>query len=557
MNHLLNHLWQSTVFAAAVALATMAFERNAARVRYWLWLAASLKFLVPFSVLVSVGGEAARPTAAPVFPALTVMQVSTYFAPAPTFPAITPAAAHSYWRIMIAAIWAAGALLLLFRWRRRWRAIRNAARNARPLLINSSLPAFSSRSTIEPGVFGLFRPILLLPEGLAGSLTPEQLQAILSHELCHVRYRDNLTAALHMCVETLFWFHPIVWWIGAKLVEERERACDENVLNRGSQPADYAEGIVNVCKTYLASPLPCVSGITGASLKKRIREIMTWRGTLHLTFMRKSMLAMAGTLAVAVPLGIGLIRAQTLPPPPAYTYEVVSIHKSSPGQRGVWFGPGPGGGIRTQNTSAMDLLTWAYKVRDYQIAGAPAWVKSDRFDVSFTPDKTEAPPSPGTAPKEIETLIGREQQRMQAVLRDRFGLVLRAEMHELPIYALVPAKGGLKLTSSAQPKEGPHLRAGLGRVEGGSVTLRMLADHLSAVLGRPVTDETGTDKQYDFKLEYKPETAVPGGPEETPSPSDAPSIFTALTEQLGLRLEPRKGPVQVYVIEKIEKPAEN
>jgi bla regulator protein blaR1 len=558
MNHLLNHLWQSTVFAAAVALTTVAFERNSARLRYWLWLAASLKFLIPFSVLVSVGGGAARPTAAPFLPALTVVQVSTYFAPASTFPTVPPTAAQSYWRVAIAAIWAAGALLLLIRWYRRWRGARNAARNGRPLLINPSLPALSSPSMTEPGVFGLFRPILLLPEGIGGRLTSEQLQAILDHELCHVRYRDNFTAALHMCVETLFWFHPIVWWIGAKLVEERERACDEDVLNRGSQPVDYAEGIVKVCKTYLESPLPCVSGITGATLRKRIREIMTWRGTLHLTFMRKSMLAIAAAVAVAVPLVIGLIRAQTLPPPPAYTYEVVSIHKSSPDEQRQRIGPGPGGGVRTQNTTAMLLLTWAYQVPDYRIAGAPGWVTSDRFDVSFTPDKPEATLSPGAAPKEIESFLSRNQQRMQAVLRDRFGLVLRAETHELPIYALVPAKGGLKLTPSVDAKNGPSLTADPGRVEGTGVALRLLASQLSVMVGRPVTDETGSgDQQYDFKLEYTPEISVPAAPEVTPPPSDAPSIFTALTEQLGLRLEPRKGPVQVYVIEKIEKPGEN
>ncbi len=558
MNHLANHLWQSTVFALAVALATTAMRRNSARLRYWLWLTASLKFLIPFSLLVSLGGGVARPTAAPVLPALTVVRVSTYFAPAPTFPTAAPASAPSYWPFAIGTLWAAGALLLLFRWLRRWRAIRHATLDAMPLDLHASLPALSSRSMIEPGVFGLFRPILILPQGIANSLTPEQLQAVLAHELCHVRYHDNLTAALHMCVETLFWFHPIVWWIGAKLVEERERACDESVLNRGSQPSDYAQGIVNVCKAYLEWPLPCVSGITGADLKKRIREIMTWRGTLHLTFLRKSILAIVGIAAVAVPVGIGLLRAQTLPPPPAYTYEVVSIHKSSPGQPGSKIGPGAGGGMSARNVTAMQLLTFAYKVRDYQISGAPGWVTSDRFDVNFTPDKTEAAPRPGVAPKEIEAFIGRNQQRMQAVFRDRFGLMLRAETHELPIYALLPAKGGMKLTPSANTALGPSLQGRPGRLTGIGATLRLIASNLSEQLGRPVIDETGSDdRQYDFKLEYMPEIPAPGVPEATTAPADGPSIFTALTEQLGLRLEPRKGPVPVYVIEKIERPSEN
>src|SRR5581483_6219205 len=113
-------------------------------------------------------------------------------------------------------------------------------------------------------------PVLLLPANLFDRLTPGQLHAVIEHELCHVRHRDNLVAALHMFVETVFWFHPMVWWIGKRMVAERERACDEEVLRLGSAPRAYAEGILNVCKSYLPSPLDCASGITGSDLKKRI-----------------------------------------------------------------------------------------------------------------------------------------------------------------------------------------------------------------------------------------------------------------------------------------------
>src|SRR5881409_3678285 len=105
---------------------------------------------------------------------------------------------------------------------------------------------------MEPGVVGLWRPIVLVPAGIDAQLTRAQLEAILAHELCHVRRRDNLTAAIHMVVETIFWFHPPVWWIRARLVEERERACDEAVLRMASDPQVYAEGILNVCRFYLA-----------------------------------------------------------------------------------------------------------------------------------------------------------------------------------------------------------------------------------------------------------------------------------------------------------------
>ena len=95
------------------------------------------------------------------------------------------------------------------------------------------------------------RPILLWPERISQHLETEHLEAILAHELWHVRRRDNLAAALHMMVEAIFWFHPLVWWLGARLMDERERACDEEVLRLGTRPNVYAEGILRVCKLYL------------------------------------------------------------------------------------------------------------------------------------------------------------------------------------------------------------------------------------------------------------------------------------------------------------------
>jgi len=363
-----------------------------------------------------------------------------------------------------------------------------------------------------------------------------------------------------MCVETIFWFHPLVWWIGAKLIEERERDCDESVLKRGSRPEEYAQGIVNVCRWYVESPLLCAAGITGASLKNRIREIMTWRGSIPVSLLRRLMLAAAGFAAVTVPLAIGIIRAQTLTPPPAYTYDVVSIHRSSPDQRGEHIGPGAQGGLRMQNLTAMLILTFAYGVRDYQIAGAPSWASSDRFDVSFTPDKAEPALGPGVAANDLESFLSRQKQRTQAILRDRFGLILRAETHELPIYALILARGGHKLSPPTEVNHGVSLQGGGTQLiaSGPGATMKMLADYLAGELGRPVTNETGLDGLYNFKLEWTRDLqAQPRSPDEPASTTGGPSIFTALTEQLGMRLESRRGPVPVYVIEKIEKPGEN
>ncbi len=557
MNDVLNHLWQSTAFAAAVAVATAGLRRNSPRLRYWLWLAASVKFLVPFSLLVSVGARVQFPPDTPSLRAVTVQQISGYFAPVTVLSAATPTHPSPLWPGVLSAVWLAGALFLLGRWYLRWRMIDIAARQATRFAAQCSVPVYSvhsSTATMEPGAFGIIHPVIVLPEGIAESLTPEQLDAILAHELRHIRYRDNLTAALHMCVEALFWFYPVVWWIGARLMDERERDCDEAVLQQGNQPGDYARGIVQVCEKYMESPLACAAGISGSDLKTRIREIMTWRGSLPITRRGRAMLAGAALVAVSIPFVIGILRAQTLPPPPAYTYDVVSIHKSAAGDTSHLIGPGPQGGWRARNMPVLALIATAYGVQDYQIVGAPGWATSESFDISFTPEKMETGLTADSDLKQIQASMGRNEQRMQAVLRDRFSLVLRAENRELPIYKLVHAKGGPKLPPH-NPAGGPPSLGSNGReITGTNVPVAMLAQLLSQLLNRPVHDETGLTGQYDFEVDWTPDP----GPSDAPGNSGlGPSLFTAIAEQLGLRIESAKGPVQVYVVEKIEHPSEN
>ena len=165
----------------------------------------------------------------------------------------------------------------------------------------------SSAVRLEPGIFGIRKPVLLLPEGITRHLTPAQLDAVLKHELCHVRRRDNLTAAIHMAVETIFWFHPLLWWIRARLVAERERACDEAVLLQGAAAGVYAESILQVCRYYLASPALCVAGVTGADLKRRVAAIMTEVTGRNLTVARKALLAGIALAAITAPLATGML----------------------------------------------------------------------------------------------------------------------------------------------------------------------------------------------------------------------------------------------------------
>jgi uncharacterized protein (TIGR03435 family) len=136
--------------------------------------------------------------------------------------------------------------------------------------------------------------------------------------------------------------------------------------------------------------------------------------------------------------------------------------------------------------------------------------------------------------------------------------VLRVETQELPVYALVQAKGGTKLSAVAGDKPPSfHPNAKTGHIESVGVPLKFLVNFLARDLGRPVNDETGLGDLYDFKLDWDPQMEFSDSVPGALSASMRGSIFGALNEQLGLRLEPKKGPVQVYVIEKIERPSDN
>src|SRR5581483_9015454 len=245
---------------------------------YALWFSASLKFLVPFAVLLSLGRQAA-PVVAPVTPSLATA-VSRLTVPFPEIVWTGGAPEHTSRLPWIPAAWAAGVLIVVGTRVRAWRRIRAVLRTSRRNPLPFPLEVRTSSNAIEPGLIGFWRSTLLLPEGIEDCLTPRQLQAVLAHELCHARRRDNLTAAVHMAVEALFWFHPLVWWIGARLVETRELACDQAVLAGGGEPREYAEAILNVCKRYVESPLACVAGVTGADLKRRIQAMLSARTIL-------------------------------------------------------------------------------------------------------------------------------------------------------------------------------------------------------------------------------------------------------------------------------------
>jgi uncharacterized protein (TIGR03435 family) len=273
------------------------------------------------------------------------------------------------------------------------------------------------------------------------------------------------------------------------------------------------------------------------------------------------------------PLAFGLFGQSSTPP---LTFEVASVKPSATDDRRTMIQIQPGGSLRTGGTSLKMLLTFAYDVREFQITGGPGWINTDRFDIVAKAERSAGAENPPDDPRKMteqqrKTVGDQMRERLRALLAERFQLTLHRETKEQSVYALVVAKGGPKL-QQAQAMEGtgprgPMMRMGRGELSGQGVELEMLTRTLSSQLGRTVIDRTGLKGNFDFKLTWTPEpgqsaTPLGGGPPpgaDAPPPPDAngPSVFTALQEQLGLRLESQKGPVEMLVIDRVEKPSEN
>jgi bla regulator protein blaR1 len=571
---LVGHLWQSTSFGAVVWLATLALRRNGARLRYWLWTAASVKFFVPFSWLVSLGAQFEWRTAAAMARPAAAFMMNEVFAPSMLVTApetVTHQTPVLPW--LLASGWLAGSAAALFWWWRQWLPVRGALHAATPITLPgdynmAGLPVMASPTLLEPGVIGIRRPVLLMPAGLVERLTPAQMHALVAHERCHVRCHDNLVATMHMAVEGIFWFHPLVWWIAVRQVDERERACDEAVLHAGSQPADYAEGILTVCRWALGSPLMCVSGITGSDLRARIETIMAHRVGRQLNATGRILLAVAAVTMLGGPIGLGLLHAAAQSSnAPRPQFDVASI-KRTPEDTGPGadFGPMPGGRLHAWNNSVMNFIGNAYNVPRYRIIGGPDWLTADRYDLEAKAEDAPAAPQ--------------MMLMLQALLEDRFKLKVHRETREGPVYVLKVAKGGPRLSpfkdgtcvdrspgvvlpaSEQRPNCGNNLISRRGanmawvatRIDMGGVT-----SVLALLLRRPVIDKTDVAGFFDVSVELPP--LQPEAGVSVPSAIDTidsgPSIFTVLREQLGLTLESGRGPAEYLVVDSVGRPSEN
>lgn len=437
---------------------------------------------------------------------------------------------------------------------------------------------------LEPSVVGWRHPVLLLPVGIIDALTAPQLHSVLTHEAVHARRKDNVLAAVHMLIEVLFWFHPLVWWIGAQLLKERERACDEEVLRRGTEPRVYAEGILAVCRSYARSPWIVASGVTGWNMRQRMEEIMNNCRSRELTRLRTAALITAGACVVALPIITGVFNAALLLAQPAPSrFKSVTVKPCSNLQnvrKGYGYALSEGvlrtGCMPLADEKGLGLIQRAY-VRFggsagtnwpsiVPVKGQPSWFASDLYDISGIAD-----------PNTPQTIM--EGAMLRSVLEDRFKLKLREESVGVPVYNLTSGLAGPQLSAFAEgsctpmPATFPPPRLPEGQryctvrlemqppaINAEGVTLAEFAELLSRVLDRPVVDRTKISGKFTVHVNFTPDSStpafLPGGEAARFATAPAPGIPTIMPalEHIGLRLDPASGIQRQLIIEHIEKP---
>ena len=561
-----DHAWQSTLVAGAAAVLALLFKHRPS-VRYWIWFAAAVKFVVPFAALMAIGhlvewtppvlvrAEAATRLVETVSQPFSdqILGRVELLAARPVEPH------HTVWPQVVLTIWTVGVVFLLVRWHRRWRHLARIAAAARPstggressalsraqasAAVASPLRIACTDIVMEPGVFGIVRPVLLWPHDVSQHLDDEQMDAIILHEICHVKRRDNVMAVAIMFVEAMFWFHPMVWWLGTRFVDDRERACDDDVIRLGVEPSIYAEGLLNTCRFCLESPLACVPGVTGADLRKRIEGIMQAKVVTRLNGWKRVVLGSAAAAVVAAPIVVGAIGKSGASWTPLLTSHAItswlqqpsllpssfeqprtsidtsgtnaattqfagapaaaaqtpvnappkSIVKASlitPPIAPVWFTISPDGRtIAGAGLTLREAIRFAYAGSNGPLAkgqstGGPAWLDSVRFDIIAS----SADGSSVTLVRNANGAVvgGTGLPLLQQVLANRFRLALHVASQSTPVFDLIGLSGapGVDLRKSIERCDNALIpcgfRSGPGFIAARGVTMEQLAGHLAS-----------------------------------------------------------------------------
>jgi len=545
---LLHFLWQGTLIAILYAIARRFLQRTKSPQPLYL-----LACVAMGAMLVAVAATYVGLGNQPAAVAIRVPAVAIHTAPFVQSPETqpfesVPTSVMPAWREtampLLVALWFAGAailsLRLLFGWTtavrlrsvftrpapREWQlrldSLRSQFRVARPVKL------CVSAAVQVPIVLGALRPVILIPAGAITGLPPEWIDALLAHELAHVSRYDYLVNIAQKVCEALLFYHPAVWWISGHIREEREHCCDDVAVRIPGDAILYARTLATL-ERERATPLTFALAANGGVLRPRIARLLGQTDPRPRDFPGSSFIAGIILMSFAA---AGLWAQAG----PRFDAATVKANHSGTGVDHIQIG---GGSVTLQNVSLKRLIGMAHGVqegRSYLFSG-PDWLDFENFDV--------------LAKYPADTPNAQVLQMLQRELEERFSLRLHRETKEFSAYALVLTKGGPKFHATARPGGAHRFSMQNGHAVGSAITMGMFGDRLSRPdfgLDRPVVDQTGLTGAYDVTFDWKP------GEPDTPSAS----LFTAIQEQLGLRIEARKIPLEVLVVDHSERvPKEN
>ena len=340
-----NHLWQSTLFALLALCAAASLRRAPAVMRYLVWLVALFKFALPSALILFLAAQAGfDPSSISLRryqPESSTINITPLLSPV-TSPAPEPSVAAPEVREVgpwgfvtveakpdaggrlsgvLTCVWLAGCAALGLSWLRKSRRLSAAVRGGHELTRGREAEAlrsvrgwFGMRREVrlvvtpavsEPGVWGVWRPVILLPEGVTERLDDDELETVFMHELSHVERWDNLAGVFQRALCCLFWFHPVVWMIGRRLLAEREQACDDVVVRRGGASTVYANGIAKVCRYCMGWEVAGLAKATGSDLRQRIERIISNRAGQRVSSSQAAALAALTVGALTLSLASG------------------------------------------------------------------------------------------------------------------------------------------------------------------------------------------------------------------------------------------------------------
>ena len=430
---------------------------------------------------------------------------------------------------------------------------------------------------------GVVRPAIVFPLD-ARTWSPADVRRALTHELEHVRRRDWITFCLARTICAVYWFHPLVWIANRQLCVDAERACDDAVL-RDDHAVGYADQLVTLAERSLAQKRrPLLAMANRHDLSTRVHAVLSTRqhrgpaGVRVRTTVAIAAVALVAALAPLRAVATAVRQApagrQTPAEPRARPqFEVASIRPSSSDSI---MNVRPLPSRLTADATLQMLMQYAYGVQPFQIVGGPSWLTTTRYEIDAKADAA-------VNPNQLFLML-------QSLLEERFQMKTHREMKELPVFTLVPNGAGAKLPApkqgvcvesaadaavewaggrmafpgELQPARGRcgsaivALGPGGAQIRGGRIAMSELVRILSMLLGRTVRDGTGFADLFDVQLDFVPDDTTPAMPPPPPgSGISGVSIAQAIQQQLGLRLQSTRGPVEVIVADDVERPSPN